>query len=365
MPSASAGTWSPRASADRVGTVKRYVKYRDFSSKVEEFLVHDKRPSTSLNYQHKWKRYRKWFKDNRHTISNPTVQKVAHFLVFLPQDCHLSTSVIKGYKAMLNSVLAIQGLDLNNDQVLRLIIRACSSQPQRPSRNLLPSWNLDVVLRFLTTAPFEPMRLSSIRDLTRKSLFLLALATAQRVREIQALSHKMSWQGQDQLVSYLPEFIAKTDTDAHSTPWEFRIKSLSTVVGSQDVERLLCPVWALRHYLHKMALPTRSRNLFLAVRCPSRPMSKGAISFLRDIIKSAHTSFPDSSRRELKVRAHDIRGIATSMLLRKNCSVPTILRAACWRTPSVFADHYLREIVRQEGDIFALGPVVAAGHVVD
>ncbi|MPC58099.1 hypothetical protein E2C01_052093 [Portunus trituberculatus] len=86
-------------------------------------------------------------------------------------------------------------------------------------------------------------------------------------------------------------------------------------------------------------------------------MSRAAISFfLRDTIKSAHSSFPDSSCHELKVHAHDIRGIATSMLLWKNCSVPTILRAACWRAPSVFTDLYLREIV---------SPVVAAGHVVD
>ncbi|MPC45619.1 hypothetical protein E2C01_039324 [Portunus trituberculatus] len=48
---------------------------------------------------------------------------------------------------------------------------------------------------------------------------------------------------------------------------------------------------------------------------------------LYDTIKSAHASFPNSSCRELS--AHDIRGIATSMLLWKNCSVPTILRAAC------------------------------------
>ncbi|MPC76281.1 hypothetical protein E2C01_070690 [Portunus trituberculatus] len=57
------------------------------------------------------------------------VQKVADFLVYLRQDCYLSNSAIKDYKAMLNSVLAIRGLDLNNDQVLRLIIRACSSKP--------------------------------------------------------------------------------------------------------------------------------------------------------------------------------------------------------------------------------------------
>ena len=223
-----------------------------------------------------------------------------------------------------------------------------------------------MVLHSLTKPPFEPLRLSSTRDLTRKTLFLLALATAQRVGEIQALSHRVSWQGQDLLVSYLPEFIAKTDTEVHPTPREFRIKSLTNLLGPEDEDRLLCPVRALNYYLHRTASDTRPRNLFLAVKCPSQPMSKAAISFfLRDTIKSAHASVPDATCLELKVRAHDIRGIATSMLLWKNCSVPTILKAANWRTHSVFADHYLRDLVRKEGDVFALGPIVAAGHIVD
>ena len=85
---------------------------------------------------------------------------------------------VKGYKAMLNNVFAMRGLDLNKDQVLKDIIRACSSQPYRLDRDLSPSWTLDVVLRFLTMNPFEPLRLSSTRDLTRMTLFLLALAIA-------------------------------------------------------------------------------------------------------------------------------------------------------------------------------------------
>ncbi|MPC66323.1 hypothetical protein E2C01_060470 [Portunus trituberculatus] len=181
---------------------------------------------------------------------------------------------------MLKSVLAIRGLDLNNNQSL---LFPATEALQESSAFL----ELRCHLRFLIEAPFETLQLSSIRDLTRKSLFLLALATAQRVGEIHAFSHKTSWQGQDLLVSYLPEFIVKTNTDAHSTPREFRIKSLATVVCSEDVERLICSVRALRHYLHRTASPTRPRNLFLAVKCPSRPMSKAAISFfLWDTIKS-------------------------------------------------------------------------------
>ena len=58
-------------------------------------------------------------------------------------------------------------------------------------------------------------------------------------------------------------------------------------------------------------------------------------------------------------------GIATYMLLWKNSLIASTLEAACWNTHSVFADHYLRDIQRQEGDIFALGPVVATGNIVD
>ena len=143
--------------------------------------------------------------------------------------------------------------------------------------------------------------------------------------EIQALSLRTSWQGQDLLVSYLPEFIAKTDTEAYRTPREFRIKSLATIVGEEDEERFICPVRALSLYLHRTASDTRPRNLFLAVKCPSRPMSKAAISvFLRNTVKSP----PDSTCPEIKVRTHDIRSIAASMLMWKNCSVTSILRAA-------------------------------------
>ena len=356
---------APRASTDRMETIQRFLKHAGFSSKVSRFLALDKRPSTQSNYQHKWKRFRDWCKAQGHTSSNPSIQKIADFLVYLRQDCGLSSSSIKGYKAMLSGVFSLRGLDIAGDQVLRSVIRACSSQPARPPRSLTPPWNLDVVLRFLTQAPFEPLQQSSIRDLTRKTLFLLALATAQRVSELQALSYKTSLQGDDLVISFLPEFIAKTDTESYQSPRDFRVRCLSNLVGPEEDERLLCPVRAVRHYLHRTCSPSRPRHLFLSVKRPAQAMSKAALSFfLRDTIRSAHHSFPDAAGPVLRVRAHDIRGMATSLLLWRNCSIPEILRAARWKTRSVFADHYLREIMRREEDVFSLGPIVAADHIV-
>ena len=66
----------------------------------------------------------------------------------------------------------------------------------------------------------------------------------------------------------------------------------------------------------------------------------------------------------LRVRAHDVRRIATSINLWSNKSVEAVLNAASWRTPSVFAKHYLDDVERSDGDTFSLGPIVAAGGIV-
>ena len=44
------------------------------------------------------------------------------------------------------------------------------------------------MLEYLRSPVFEPLSLSSLRNLTRKTLSLVALATAKRVGELQALS---------------------------------------------------------------------------------------------------------------------------------------------------------------------------------
>lgn len=76
------------------------------------FLVASKQHSTIVNYQCKWKRFWDWCKREGHTVSTPSSQTIADFLVFFRQDCHLSSAAIKGYKDMLNSVFAYIGFNL-------------------------------------------------------------------------------------------------------------------------------------------------------------------------------------------------------------------------------------------------------------
>ena len=83
-----------------------------------------------------------------------------------------------------------------------------------------------MVLHHLVGAPFKPLDQSSFRLLTQKTLFLVALATAKRVGELQVLSTQVNFQGNDMVLSYLLDFVAKTETPTNPLPQEFVLPSL-------------------------------------------------------------------------------------------------------------------------------------------
>ena len=121
------------------------------------------------------------------------------------------------------------------------------------------------MLRFLRGPPFGPLSSCSLRDLTQKVLFLVSLATARRVGELQAVSRDVSLSGSDLYLSYLPEFRAKTESSANPLPCSFCVHSLSDFVGDLPDELLLCPVRALRLYIsHVSSVSPRPSTVCLS-----------------------------------------------------------------------------------------------------
>ena len=253
--------------------------------------------------------------------------------------------------------------DLSTSSVIRDLIRFFSIQ--RPLRKVSPpDWDLDLVLKALRLSPYEHLAEASFRDLTKKALFLLSLATAKRVSELQALSHKVARVGGDLSLAYLPGFVAKTESESNPLPRSFLLKSLKDFVGNLEEESLLCPVRALKFYLSKTRdILMRPANLFVSPRCRQRAITKNAISFfLREAVSGAGAVRAGEGQ---PLRAHSIRGVSTSIAFNKNWSVKQVLSAATWRSNSVFASFYLKDIAYIWEECKSLGPFVAAGQVVD
>ena len=228
------------------------------------------------------------------------------------------------------------------------------------------NWNVDVVLSFLCSGRFEPLSRSSLRDLTRKTLFLLALALAKRVSELQALSSNVGFTKEGAVVSLMLGFRAKNDNKMKRLPRNFLVKSLTELVGPEE-ERKLCPVRALREYLDrtKGMRQGENRNLFLAPRDTTRVASKNALGYLmKSTIVEAHKEVSPETLKVCKARVHDVRGVGTSLAFAHNLSIESVLEAAQWRSDSVFTGHYLKEVSIQYESCRTLGPMVAAGTVI-
>ena len=296
-------------------TIQRFAQSQGFSKHVAQQSALARRPSSRAGYQARWAVFRKWCHDRGHSVSRPSLQKIADFLFWLRRSRKLSVSAVMGYRSMLSAVFRSVLPEISSSSVLQDLIR--SFKVEVPSRVVRPpSWDLLRVLTYLRSPVFEPLHKSSLRNLSRKTLFLLALATAKRVGELQALSQAVSFSSSAAGISYVPEFLAKTESAVHSLPRSFSVPSLGDFAAGLTEDLLLCLVRALREYVSRTdTFVNRPRRLFVAPRCPSRAMSKNAISyFLREVIVQSGAS----SEELAAPKAHSIRGIATSFAFFRN-----------------------------------------------
>ena len=357
----------PRAEPSRVATLKRHYRKSGFSGRAARVLSGVLRDSSSRLYQSRWKIFCGWCRGRSVAPVNASVPVVVDFLIHLRQDKGLSVSAVKGYCSALNSVLALKGRDLAASREITTLLRSFA-RSVNPVELRPPAWDVSLVLQSLTGAPYEPLRTCEERFLPQKTLFLLALASAKRIGELHALSYRVSHTRDWGEVSFafVTGFVAKTQDPSSLAPrFEgFTVPALTNARKNRN-GRLLCPVRAVKVYLDRTA-PHRPRceRLFVTAGRSKKEISKTTVSFwLRKTISRAY----ELSGTALPVpapRARETRGIAPSILFRKNFAVDQVLKAGTWRRHTTFTRHYLRDIAHKSLDTFHLGPVVAAQSVV-
>ena len=271
---------------------------------------------------------------------------------------------------MLSGVFRFVLPEISTHFVLHYLPRCfCLECPLSSSR--VPPWDLVRVLHFLRGPPFEPLASCSLRDLTQKVLFLVSLATARRVGELQVVSWEVSFSGSDVFLSHLPEFHAKTESKVNPLPRSFCVRSLADFVGDLPEELLLCPVRALRHYYISLVLLLflcvlvlflylLALLLGLSLRTLLASFSRGFSSSS----SSAGSSSVSSARSSSASRAHSVHGVAASWAFARNASLSSILAATSWSSASVFTSSSLTDVQFSSSQGFSLGPLVAVGSVV-
>ena len=155
---------SPLAQASCLATLQRFTRAAGFSSAVAEQSSLARRPSSRAVYQVRWSIYRSWCHDNGHSVSRPTLAKVADFLYWLRYTRGLSVSSLRGYRSVLSAVFRFHLPSLSSDPVFRDLLRSFRlSSAERVLRP--PAWDLSKVLTYLVSPAFEPLSQASFRAL--------------------------------------------------------------------------------------------------------------------------------------------------------------------------------------------------------
>ena len=220
---------------------------------------------------------------------------------------------------------------------------------RRPTvRSLAPPWNLTRVLEALAKPPFEPLHAASLKHVTIKTAFLLSAASARRRGAIHALSVKDShlrFENEGVRLIPDPQFLAKNQT-LEFLPQPIFLPKITTV--GTEADRVWCPVRALRYYI-KATQPFRGHHtrLFLSTVSPHTPVSRDTLS--RWLVTAIRLD--DSSLGSACIKAHQIRGVASSLALYKGVDIREIMSAAVWKSPSTFTSTYLLDMSASEGPV--------------
>ncbi|XP_030199953.1 uncharacterized protein LOC115533546 [Gadus morhua] len=307
--------------------------------------------STRQLYSGKWRVFEDWC-DSRHAI--PYQCSVVDLLCFLQGLLEKGTafSTIKVYLAAISACHIGFGDKPAGQHPLVCRFMKGARRKLPVSRPLVPLWDLSVVLDAPSHHPFEPLETVGMKFVSLKLVLLLALTTAKRVSDLQALSIRPSCLQFAPGISKVclrpnPAFVPKVVESTYRCLTVELSAFHPPPFSSAEEQRLdtLCPVRALHVYVRRSAAFRKGDQLFVSWATPHRgkPLSRQRLShWIVEAISLAYESRGLQPPHGL--RAHSTRGMATSWALFRGVSVRDICAAASWATPHTFVRFYRLDV---------------------
>ena len=343
------------------------MKEQGFSEAVAARIEAPQRVSTRSVYEAKWAVFTKWCVTNQVDFRAPPVKSVADFFMYLFEDRKLQTSTIDGYRSAIADKLGNSPFHIGKDKNLTRLLD--SFHRDRPKgRRGIPSWNLSLVLHQLTKALFQPLKEASLKHLTFKTVFLLALGLGKRRSEIHAwqnrnIRHQSDWSKVSLYPS--PSFLSKNQL-AKEGPDSVTLVVIPALAPTLDrslkSDRTLCPVRALCCYLDRTSDLRQNKNLvfFSFKKGFDKDISPATISsWIKQTVILSYELSDQEAHSLHQVKAHDVRFFTASKAFQSGVTLEQILSACHWKSHNTFTQFYLKDVAWADSELYHLGPVVA------
>ena len=361
LESSESACLAPRASS---------IRRQGFSEEVAARIEAPQRSSTRAVCKSKWAIFVKWCESNQVDFRAPSLKQVADFLLYLFKERQLQPSTIEGYRTAIADMVGNDPVHFGKDESLTRLLDSFHRDKPKGRRGV-PAWNLSLVLHQLTKAPFEPMRKASLKHLTFKTVFLLALGSGKRRSEIHAwlyrnIRHQENW---SQVSLYpSPSFLSKIQL-ARDEPAAVALVVIPALAPSLDrslrEDKSLCPVRALRYYLDRTKDLRSGKDLVFV--CFRKSFQKDIVpatvsSWIKQTVLLCYQLSDHEAQTIHQVRAHDVRAFAASKAFQGGVSLDQILSACHWKAHNTFTQFYLKDLAWADSELY-LGPVVAAQQI--
>jgi hypothetical protein len=236
-----------------------------------------------------------------------------------------------------------------------------------PVRSFVPTWDLPTVLKSLAKPPFEPIDSISLKMLTIKTAFLVAMASASRTCELKAFDRRPLFctiNNRGIVLRVHQSFRPKVIRPAN---FGKTMAFTPLVPESPELEqetRAVCVCRAVATYI-KATTPIVQGNCtqffvsFQKGKKMGKPVAKTTIAhWIKTCIYEAYLA---EERDRPYVHAHSTRKQSTSWAELKNIHIQDICQQADWSTPHVFTKHYKLNLSRSVSATHA-NAVLTARH---
>lgn len=298
-------------------------------------LLSSRRSSTNRVYERIWAKFSSHMSSRSNSCDNLAIQDV---LSFLQTGLDISLSV-SSLRVQVSAISAFSGVAWAKHPLVQQFFKgAVRLRPQRKPR--FPKWDLPLVLDFFA----QLNRSLSVRELTLKTSFLIAITSAKRVSEIQSLGSK------EPFITFFPDRVVLipmlgTNPKVTSVFHENQDITLPTFKSTGGPDPHPLDVGAtLNQYLEVTASFRQSEFLFVLFHGKNRGSRASVRSIAAWVVQAIQWAYREKGLAPPEaVTAHSTRSLSTSWAASRHVAPDVICRAASWSSINTFMTHYCVE----------------------
>jgi hypothetical protein len=189
-------------------------------------------------------------------------------------------------------------------------------------------WDISLVFNYLQT--LHPIEELNLKELTLKTVMLLAILSGQCCQTLHALSITSMERQENKYIFYVNQLLKTSKPGKHWGHQEFT---------AYPSDPRLCIVSCLNQYLKKSkSIRNNSVQLLLSYQKPHHSVSCDTIArWLKSVMKEAGINTDIYS-------VHSTRAASTSAAKALNIPIQTIINAAAWTNEQTFQKFYCKPI---------------------